>query len=126
MIKGPGHLLLVYQPRGMRNGSLSWMMNSPLFDAHTPTISSKTGVIMLVVPKLLGLAIYSPEKDQTMVNSRGVDFCRLLSESYSLSLFDLFMPGAFLSLSLSLSVSLSLFVVSDDIQLFSLVAYLYC
>lgn len=56
--------------------------------------SSKTGVLFVVVPRVLGLAIWSPEINAQGITRRGIRFCELLAQKYALSVFDLFMPGS--------------------------------
>lgn len=53
-----------------------------------PAKSGISGGIMLIVPNVMGIAIYSPKVDEKGNSVRGVEFCKKLAEVFSLSIFD--------------------------------------
>jgi len=42
-----------------------------------------SGAILIVIPKLMGIAIYSPRVDNKGVSARGMEFARLISQNFS-------------------------------------------
>lgn len=53
-----------------------------------PAKSGISGGIMLIVPNVMGIAIYSPNVDEKGNSTRGVEFSKKLAEVFSLSIFD--------------------------------------
>jgi len=68
---------------GMYDYSGEWAVTIGL-----PAKSSRTGAIILVIPGVLGMAIYSPRLDQHGNSARGVEFARRLVQKYSWNVFD--------------------------------------
>jgi len=52
------------------------------FNIGLPAISSECGAIMLVIPKVGGITIYSPKLDRLRNSVRGVEFCDQLTDIY--------------------------------------------
>ena len=53
-----------------------------------PAISSSSGAIMLVIPDVAGITIYSPKLDHINISVRGVEFCKELIRLYSFHKYD--------------------------------------
>jgi hypothetical protein len=53
-----------------------------------PAKSGISGCLYLVVPNLMGVAIYSPVLDEHGIPARATQFARLLVDGYRLSVFD--------------------------------------
>ena len=58
------------------------------FSIGIPAKSGVSGGIMLVVPNLMGIAVWSPRLDELGNSVRGVDFCRRLVNRFRLHTFD--------------------------------------
>lgn len=80
--------LSVTQMCGMYDGSGDFFYNVGL-----PAKSGVGGGLILVVPKLMGICIFSPRLDAQGNSVRGVDFARKLIEEYRLHLYDGIMTG---------------------------------
>lgn len=85
----------VFDPETVKN-CLSLMYSCGLYDfsgefAFSVGLPAKTGVsgaLMLVVPNVLGMCIFSPALDEYGNSVRGVEFCRLLIEKYNFHNYD--------------------------------------
>jgi hypothetical protein len=53
-----------------------------------PAKSGVSGWIYLVIPNVLGLAVYSPRLDGCGNSVRGVNFCRKMIDKFQYSIFD--------------------------------------
>ncbi len=53
------------------------------FSVGLPAKSGGSGVLMLVVPNVMGVALWSPPLDQLGNSVRGVQFCKELVNLYS-------------------------------------------
>jgi glutaminase len=58
------------------------------FKVGIPGKSGVSGAIMLVVPNLLGMALWSPRLDELGNSVRGVEFCKRLATRFKLHAFD--------------------------------------
>ena len=91
----PTTLERVQSPRTVRN-ALSLMHSCGMYDysgefAFTIGVPAKSGVggaVVLVVPGLMGICIWSPRLDRVGNSVRGVDFARRLLELYTLHMYD--------------------------------------
>lgn len=87
----------IFSPETVRN-VLSVMLTCGMYDysgefAFKIGIPSKSGVagaIMIVIPNVMGLAIWSPRLDSIGNSSRGVEFCKLFGERFNFHIFDSF------------------------------------
>lgn len=53
-----------------------------------PAKSGVSGAIFLVVPNVMGLAVFSPPLDHRGNSVRGVEFCKKMSSHFAFSIFD--------------------------------------
>ena len=58
------------------------------FTIGLPSKSGVSGAIMVVVPNVLGLVIWSPRLDQLGNSVRGIEFCQKLVELYNFHVYD--------------------------------------
>lgn len=58
------------------------------FSIGLPAKSGVGGGLMLVIPNVMGICIWSPPLDQLGNTVRGIDFCKQLSEKYSFHKYD--------------------------------------
>ncbi len=58
------------------------------FAIGLPAKSSVSGVLMVVIPNVLGLCVWSPTLDANGNSVRGIEFCRELVESFSFHNYD--------------------------------------
>lgn len=65
------------------------------FDIGIPAKSSINGAIMLVIPNLCGICLWSPKTDDRNMSVRGLDFCRHLVNTYSFHNFENVAAGGF-------------------------------
>jgi glutaminase len=85
----------VQSPRTVRN-ALSLMHSCGMYDysgefAFTIGLPAKSGVggaVLLVVPGLMGICVWSPRLDSVGNSVRGVDFARRLARAYTLHMYD--------------------------------------
>lgn len=85
----------VFRPDHVKN-CLSLMSSCGMYDfsgefAFSVGIPGKSGVsgaIMLVVPNLLGMVLWSPRLDEIGNSVRGIEFCKRLSSRFKLHAFD--------------------------------------
>ena len=43
---------------------------------------SLSGVILVVIPKVMGICIYSPKVDQKGISNKGMEFCRAIVQHF--------------------------------------------
>jgi glutaminase len=85
----------IFQPNTVKN-CLSLMSSCGMYDfsgefAFTIGLPAKSGVaggLMIVVPNLLGIAIWSPALDELGNSVRGIDFCKRLVNQFNFHVFD--------------------------------------
>jgi glutaminase len=58
------------------------------FNIGVPSMSSPTGVTMVVIPNVMGITIYSPPLNKIQNSVRAVQFCQELIEKYQFHRFD--------------------------------------
>ena len=85
----------VFTP-GTVQSCLSMMSSCGMYDfsgefAFTIGLPAKSGVfgaVMLVIPGLMGIGIWSPRLDEHGNSVRGIEFCRKLAAAYNVHVFD--------------------------------------
>jgi len=78
------HSLQLMYSCGMYDFSGEWACTIGL-----PAKSGVSGSLMVVIPDLMGMAIWSPRLDSHGNSVRGMEFCRRLKEKFNWSLFDI-------------------------------------
>jgi glutaminase len=63
------------------------------FTIGLPAKSGVSGAIMLVIPGLMGIAVWSPRLDELGNSVRGIEFCRQLAAAYNVHVFDSLATG---------------------------------
>jgi len=63
------------------------------FTIGLPAKSGVSGAIMLVVPGLMGICVWSPRLDEHGNSVRGIEFCRQLVAAYTVHAFDSLVTG---------------------------------
>lgn len=58
------------------------------FSVGLPCKSGVSGALMLVVPNVMGIALWSPRLDSTGNSVRGIDFCKRLVKRYNFHRYD--------------------------------------
>jgi len=74
-----GPILDMLKSCGMNDYSTQWKT-----ELGFAAKSSISGALLVVIPKLLGLAIYSPPLDAFKNSIKGLAFCKVLKEKFSL------------------------------------------
>ena len=85
----------VFAPDTVRN-TLSMMSTSGMYDYSgeffreigRPAKSGVSGAVILVVPDVMGVCVWSPRLDDRGNSVRGIEFCRRLAAEYKLHVFD--------------------------------------
>ena len=63
------------------------------FTIGLPAKSGVSGALMLVVPGLMGICVWSPRLDELGNSVRGIEFCRKLVTAYNVHVFDSLVAG---------------------------------
>src|SRR5262249_57749969 len=58
------------------------------FEIGLPAKSGVSGALMIVIPKTMGICIWSPRLDRNGNSVRGIEFCRELVSRYNFHVFD--------------------------------------
>jgi glutaminase len=91
----------VFTPRTAQH-CLSLMSSCGMYDfsgefAFTIGLPAKSGVsgaLMVVIPHLMGICVWSPRLDKHGNSVRGIEFCRKLVEMYNVHVYDSLVSGA--------------------------------
>lgn len=77
------HILSIILTCGMYNYSGEWV-----FDIGVPAKSGISGGILMIVPGLMAISVYSPRLDKRGNSIRGIKVCEELSKKYNLHILD--------------------------------------
>jgi glutaminase len=82
------HCLCLMYSCGMYDFSGEWA-----FSVGLPCKSGVSGVIMVVIPRVMGLCLFSPKLDGCGNSVKGVEFCKQLVANFGFHLFDQMVAG---------------------------------
>lgn len=85
----------IFKPETVKN-CLSLMFSCGMYDfsgefafsVGLPAKSGISGILMLIIPEVMGIAIYSPPLDSLGNSVRGIQFCKMLTNKFNFHIFD--------------------------------------
>ena len=63
------------------------------FTIGLPAKSGVSGAIMIVIPGILGICVWSPKLDDSGNSVKGIEFCKLLCEKFNFHNYDNIIPN---------------------------------
>ena len=72
----------------MYNAGLNQFTGKWNFSVGIPAATGSSGILMAVVPNVMGIVIYSPRVNAMGVPVRAIHFCEMLTKRYRINMFD--------------------------------------
>lgn len=63
------------------------------FECGIPAKCALSGVLMIIIPNRMGIAIFSPRVNNSGISERGLDFCRKMTQQFKFHIHDR-VPGS--------------------------------
>ncbi|KAL0225718.1 hypothetical protein P9112_013042 [Eukaryota sp. TZLM1-RC] len=73
----------------MNSSSMYNFSGAYMFDIGLPGVCGSSGCMMIVIPSVLGFAVYSPPLNKCKISEKGLSFCRNLLRKYHLHPFEI-------------------------------------